>query len=338
MTVKYREKVTPWEIRESDFPAEGTPEEKISFLLRYAILAPSSLNSQPWKFSVQDDIVEVSIDKNKWLKTADPDQREAHISVGCALENLLITAEHFGYGHSVEYFPEGDSGVAAKVKLSPGVAAEKPRTGVLFDMITRRSTNHNVYETRPVSETEMACLHDCCYEDGFRLFSTNEADNEAGLRQKVDDLIARADAIQLTDRSYKEELASCIGQGNFGASWLMAKVSQLAVTYLNISKGQMKKDSEMLLSAPSLIALCSSANDRKSQVIAGQIYERIALTAVHLGLAVHPMSQILEVPEIKTELISLLPVKDVFPQHTFRLGYAETEKGHTPRRPLQLGI
>mgnify|MGYP000094195610 FL=1 len=53
-----------------------------------------------------------------------------------------------------------------------------------------------------------------------------------------------------------------------------------------------------------------------------------------MGMAVHPMSQILEVPEIKVELSSLLPKENVFPQHTFRLGYAEPEKEHTPRRPL----
>jgi hypothetical protein len=181
----------------------------------------------------------------------------------------------------------------------------------------------------------MARLHDCCYEEGFWLFPTNEASNEVELRRKVDDLITRADAIQLTDQAYKEELAWWIGQGVFGASWLMAKVSQLAVTYLNISKGQTKKDSELLLSAPSLVALGSSVNDRKSQVIAGQIFERIALTAAHMGLAVHPMSQIVQVPEIKAELTSLLPKENVFLQHTFRLGYAEPEKEHTPRRSLE---
>jgi hypothetical protein len=65
-------------------------------------------------------------------------------------------------------------------------------------------------------------------------------------------------------------------------------------------------------------------------------------------MAIHPMSQILEVPEIKAELRELLeipevkaevaklsPEENVFPQQTFRLGYAEPEKEHTPRRPLE---
>ena len=76
--------------------------------------------------------------------------------------------------------------------------------------------------------------------------------------------------------------------------------------------------------------------------------QRIALTAASLGIAVHPMSQILQVPEIKAEIKGILEVPEVkaevaglspdehiFPQHTFRLGYAEPEKEHTPRRPLE---
>jgi nitroreductase len=335
MAEKYQPKTTPWEIREADFPTAAEPEEKLKFLLRYAVLAPSSHNSQPWKFSIGDDEISLFVDKSRWLKVSDADQRELYISAGCALENLLIAAEHFGYGHAVAYFPEGKNGAIASVKLQPGGKIAKPRDSALFDMIPRRMVNHNVYDAKPVPAAEMARLHDCCYEDGFWLFATNEADNEAELRRKVDELVALADAIQFSDQAYKEELAWWIGQGVFGAPWMLAKVAQLAVTHLNISKGQTKKDSELLLSAPLLIALSSEANDRKSQVIAGQIFERIALKATQLGLAVHPMNQLIEVPEIKDELISLLPEVNAFPQHTFRLGYAEPEKGHTPRRPLE---
>jgi nitroreductase len=109
MSAKYVANITPWEISETDFPSGESTEEKIRFLLGYAILAPSSHNSQPWKFLIQDDTVLIFTDNNQWLKVADADQREMHISVGCALENLLIAAEHFGYGHAVEYFPEGDT-------------------------------------------------------------------------------------------------------------------------------------------------------------------------------------------------------------------------------------
>ncbi len=335
MSDRYDPKTTPWEIEEKDFPAKGESEEKLRFLLRYAILAPSSHNTQPWKFAVRDNEIRISADKTRWLKVADADQRELHISVGCALENLVIAAQHFGYADQVEYFPQGEDSLVAVVKLIPEGKTERPRDPVLFEEIPRRHTNHKIYDARPIPEAQMARLHACCDEEGFWFFPTNEAPNEAELRRRVDELITRGDAIQFADPTYREELGYWIGQGVFGTPWLMAKITQLAVTYLNVGKRQAKNDSELLLSAPVLAALGSAVDDRKSQVKVGQIFERIALTATHLGMAVHPMSQILEIPELKTEVSTLLPKENLFPQHTFRLGYAEPEKEHTPRRSLE---
>ena len=39
-------------------------------------------------------------------------------------------------------------------------------------------------------------------------------------------------------------------------------MAQFAVTYMNMSKGQAKKDSEVLMSAPVLAVLSSEVNDR----------------------------------------------------------------------------
>jgi len=54
MTAKYNPQVTPWEIRESDFSSRALFDEKVKFLLRYAVLASSdtipylgSLNFSP---------------------------------------------------------------------------------------------------------------------------------------------------------------------------------------------------------------------------------------------------------------------------------------------------
>ncbi len=51
---KYDPRITPWQINERDSPREGNSAEKLQFLLQYTILAPSSHNTQPWKFSVGD--------------------------------------------------------------------------------------------------------------------------------------------------------------------------------------------------------------------------------------------------------------------------------------------
>ena len=95
-----------WRVSEDDFPRSSPVEAQLGFLLRYAILAPSVRNTQPWAFSVRGNRVHLFADFRKAQPVADPDRRELYISLGCALENLLVAAEHFGFGHGIAYFPE----------------------------------------------------------------------------------------------------------------------------------------------------------------------------------------------------------------------------------------
>ena len=91
-----------WKIKEENFPETGGIEEKIRFLLNYAILAPSFHNTQPWKFSIKGNNIEVYADFTRQLPEVDPEKRELYISVGCAISNLLIAAEHFGFGYKLK--------------------------------------------------------------------------------------------------------------------------------------------------------------------------------------------------------------------------------------------
>jgi nitroreductase len=331
MTEAYDPKVTPWQIREENYPAEGTLGERLEYLLRYAILAPSTHNTQPWKFRIKDTEIEIYIDRSRWLRVVDADQRELHISVGCALENLLIAAEHFGMGHHVIYFPEtGHDDHVATISFIPEGEPTQFRRPELFDAIVERATNHLTFEDRPVPDSERRWLGDCCAEEGIALWLTDQAE----IKRKVDELTVRADAEQFADPAWRHELGQWLGQGVYGNSWMVSKLGQLAVTYLNLSKGVAKKDSELLQSAPLLAVLTSKQNHPDVQIQVGQAFQRIALTATVLGIRVHPMSQILEFPELKQELTSLLPTQGLMPQHAFRLGYAAGEVEHTPRRPL----
>ena len=78
----------------------------------------------------------------------------------------------------------------------------------------------------------------------------------------------------------------------------------------------------------------TDADEPTAQVRTGQAFERIALQASLDDVAVHPMSQTLERPEMRTKLGDLLDTSDS-PQHLFRLGYTERTADHTPRWPLE---
>jgi hypothetical protein len=123
---KYDPRVTPWQINERDFTREGVSAENLKVL----------------------------VDRTRWLKVADPDQRELYISVGCALENLLIAAEHFEYGHQVAYFPEPtNEELAATVKFMPHGEPSPFREPALFGAFFSRHTNRKIYEERPIPQS-----------------------------------------------------------------------------------------------------------------------------------------------------------------------------------------
>jgi hypothetical protein len=95
-----------WGIEAASFPRHGTLREKLSFLVGYAILAPSGHNAQPWLFSIADDTIELYADRARALPVFDPEDRELTISCGAALLNLRLALRRFGYQDLLETLPD----------------------------------------------------------------------------------------------------------------------------------------------------------------------------------------------------------------------------------------
>jgi nitroreductase len=321
-----------WDVDEGDFPANASSEEKLTFLLRYAILAPSSYNSQPWRFNVSGDVIDVYADRSRWLKVADADQRELYLSLGCALENLRVSADHFGYNCSIEYFP-GPQDLVARVVLQPGSQTSMdPR---LFPAITLRRTDRNPYEERAIKDADLITLERFGSDHDVR---TDLAADSATKKWFLD-LTVRADQIQYSDVDFKSELGRRLGDGAMGPTGLQAKIDQIEVVFLDNGPKQIRKDTELINSTPHLGFITTIRDDNESRIKAGQALERIWLAATALGVSLQPMSQALEVPETKQELARLMPANGTdMPnvQQTFRLGNARGGAGEpTPRRPLE---
>ena len=262
-----------WNISENQFPKEGTRTEQLKFLLNYAILAPSSHNTQPWLFKIiVDDMVELYADRTRALPLVDPVDRALTISCGAALSHLQIAIRHFGYAHKVELFPDSNNkDLIARVIVSgrkEPVNEENP----LFEAMTKRRTNRLKFEDKELEESLISELHAILGEEEEEESTVwLHISKEEREKNSLADLIAEGDRIQLSDKRFRRELASWIHSNRshskdgmpgyaFGYSDIMSHMGPFVLRTFDFGKGQAAKDRQLaqvllflLFSGPSLM-------------------------------------------------------------------------------------
>jgi nitroreductase len=321
-----------WKVAEEEFPGTAPIEAQLDFLLRYAILAPSTKNSQPWRFVVEGNQVRLIAALERGQPVADPEGRELYISLGCALENLLVAAERFGFHCGVQYLPERlRPELAAIIRFVPGGKPSPERAGIGLEAVLARHNDNSVYRPMPVPAQLRERLLACCVEPDLRVDLT---DNQR-FRSWVDELTLEADRLEFANPAFRKELGYWIGQGVFGTPQPLARLEGLAVARMDLGEPIARQDHDIVESA-ALLGVISGVNDRHlTHIRAGQLFERIWLTATATGINVHPMSQTMRSPAIRCAVGELLHNQGWIPQHVFRMGYSSREGvRHTPRRPL----
>lgn len=304
-------------------------EPHVRELLDCALKAPSTHNIQPWKFRVDGLLIELCADFDRQLKVSDPDAREIYVSLGCALENLIIAAENAGRSPSVILFPTpGDDVTVARVVLDSGEPNSRdPR---LLDAIDRRATNHDNFDGKPISPENLDRLTRVVNDPDVRLLLSSDDQ----VKDKIEELIARAEAAQFADIDFREELGRWLSEGA-GMSWLMGKIARFSVLHMNMGPKITEKEVEHVHCAPVLGLVATRHGTRTDQVRAGQAFQRVWLECTLLGIEFQPMNAILEVAETRDELRQLLPEPGLEPQVAFRIGYGKPAHPHTRRRPLE---
>ena len=73
-----------------------------------AILAANPHNTQPWRFRITDRTIDLFADPTRGLGSIDLFQREMHIGLGCAVENLVFAAAPRGYQANLTLMPGPD--------------------------------------------------------------------------------------------------------------------------------------------------------------------------------------------------------------------------------------
>lgn len=328
-----------WSLSEHDFPRAAPLADKMRFLLRYAILAPSSHNTQPWLFRVGERNVELYADPNRSLSIADPDHRELYISCGAALLNLQMAMRHFGYEDRVEILPDEDN-LELVARVTPG---DTPRDAgeahVDFNAIVKRHTNRASFETKPVPGALLSACTAAAHEHGAWFHLVEGNDERAALAA----LVEQADRTQMASDEYREELASWLHSNlstvddgmpgyAFGIGDLKSAVTPVVVRNLDTGENQAARDGALLARSPVIAVLGTDEDDLGDWVHAGQALESILLRAQAEGVSSSFLNQAVQVPALRRRLGSDLGLGK-YPQFVIRMGYGPTAKP-TPRRAL----
>jgi nitroreductase len=312
----------------------GLVPPDITGVIRYATLAANGHNTQPWRFHVSDQTIDVLPDVSRRTPIVDPDDHHLFVSLGCAAANLAIAATASGRPGEVTVMPEGGARytfVSASPKPDPLLAA-----------ITRRQSTRADYDGRPVPGADLAMLQSAAAVPGSNLvLITDRA--EIG---KVRDLVVTGNDDQMADPAFMSELkqwlrfnpnsAMASGDGLFAAATgnpsLPTPLGRLAFDRLFDARSEGDRYARQILSSAGIAVFVGDAEDREHWIKVGQACQRFALAATSLGLRLAFINQPVEVVRLRPELARLLGTSKR-PDLVLRFGYGPM-RPYSPRRPV----
>ncbi|HEX6065127.1 MAG TPA: hypothetical protein VFZ04_12945 [Longimicrobiales bacterium] len=331
-----------WHVDEREFPRSGTAEQKLRFLLRYAILAPSTHNTQPWRFHIDASTLDLYTDCDRSLPVSDPDNRELTISCGAALFNLRTAMNYFGCVGEARPFPD-----PRRPQLLARATIEDDKTqesgwAELFKAITRRVTNRRPFLPEAAPPALSAALREAAHVEGGWLatFSTDRSKATVGY------LVAKGDRIQFEDPHFRRELANWLtppgrkeGLPAYarGAQQLLgfaAPAVAFLVRTFDVGTGVAARDRDLAVGSPLIACLGTTRDTPLEWFNAGQALQRVLLLATAHGFHASFLNQPIEVAQLRGALGALAEHKG-YPQILLRIGRGRTTPQHTPRRPLE---
>ena len=326
-------------LAECVFPKEASLRDKLRYLLNYAVLAPSSHNSQPWHFDFEEDAISLYADRTRALPVVDPTDRELIMSCGAALFTLRVALLRYGLVPRVHILPKPlRPNLLARVDIE---SRGEPDLEMLplFDAIRRRHTNRGPFEDRAVPVEIVDRLSQAAERENApaRFVTTAQQKEEFAA------LVAAADRIQAADPAFRDELARWIrpngpdvtdGMPGYtvGMEGVTSYAGPLLVRTFDWGDRQAARDQQVAEGSPLLMALWTHGDDAAAWLDAGQALARVLLTATAEGLAASFLNQPVEVPSIRETLRHMLVVQR-HPQTVIRLGFGPPVRS-TPRRPV----
>jgi hypothetical protein len=326
-------------------------------LVAAAILAANPHNTQPWKFVVTSDRIDLHSVPSRTTGSTDALGREHVVGLGAALENLALAGPPQGFNTDITTFPTSDPTHVARVVLTP---TTKTGGGTLYKAIGNRHSDRGPYQPSPVNATKIGHLQDLVdASEGVRIkwFTTHQERSALGAlmidatQALVDDKQQSIDGFRwfrstesaieshrdgLTD--WGQDLSNLISSG----AVLLPPSSRHAGDEFWL--GQTRNVHTKTAAAYGVL-LVEDPDVDVTRLNGGRLLERLHLSAVADGVAFQHMNQITEridrdtttgaTPKMKNRFNALLNTPQLQPLVSFRIGNPVRTPRMSPRRPVQ---
>ncbi len=301
-----------------------------------AVMAPSSYNTQPWRFRIADDALELRVDPARHLAVVDRDRRQLIQSCGCALYNARVALRAMGYTPEVTLFPDGADHLAT-LRLGTAHAANADDIASMHAVALRR-TNRRPFLDRPVADVE-PLLAAAAREGAWAVRLDPDQKSALGA------LIYDADRLQYADPAFRAELARWLapvgsrrrdgipfGEKEYGSNLPFSAMLALRTPAIGMRFGYLEE--ELVEGAPVVLVLGTERDDPAAWLASGQALEALLLEATRVDLVAAFMNQALELPHLRG-MVAVLAGDRGPPQMVLRLGYPSEPLRHAaPRREL----
>ncbi|MFN0217841.1 MAG: Acg family FMN-binding oxidoreductase [Hyphomicrobium sp.] len=293
--------------------------------LRYATLAASGHNTQPWQFRIGEGQIAILPDLSRRTPVVDPDDHHLFTSLGCASVNLALASAAQGRPGTIEFDPANNGAVVFSY------AAGTAENTALVDAIHKRQSTRADYDTRRVSSADLTTLAAAAEVPGVDLVLITDRPQMDSVR----DLVIAGNSAQLADAAFVHELKAWLrfspreamqtSDGLFSAAsgnpalpaWLGPKLFDWVFT----AEAENEKYARHLRSSAGVAVFVSEKDDREHWVLAGRACQRFALQATALGLKHAFINQPVEVPNLRPELAGLVGMAGRRPDIVMRFGY-----------------
>ncbi|HEY5987642.1 MAG TPA: hypothetical protein VIV12_14900 [Streptosporangiaceae bacterium] len=318
------------------------PKSRIHFLVGTAARAPSVHNTQPWRFRVDGNAMELLADGSRKLATLDPSGREMLISCGSALFGLRLAVRYLGYVPAVSLLPDpGQEDLLARVYLGPKLPITV-RERRLLAAVPHRHTHRGPFSPGPLSAGLLTRLqHDAVTEGGELVLLDSTA-----VYQRLSALVAAAGQWQRGSAEIRDELRQWTRPAGSEArdgvpvsayppvtSELRAKMARGRLAQRDFDLGRGTGQAETGGVPPAATAVLATPSDTPIDWLnAGQALQRLLVNAASSWVFASLTSEPLESRTIRTMLGRALGLMGS-PQMVLQFGRAHTAAA-TARRPV----